>query len=338
MHESIDASSQRVAAARAQGDSAALAQALLQHANALAQLMRLEEAVQAVDEAVALHRARGAADDERRCLLVGAEMLRLLGRTAAARERATRALSGASPADTAQAQALLGGIALAEGDAAAAEAAFDRALQLQPDGAAPAWWRGRAQARATLGRFADAAQDMQAAQRRCVEVGDRAAARRAAIEAATAWHSARRFDRAAHLIDDTLADAQADADHAALGALHVLRATQSLEHGDASAARTQLLAAREQALLARAPDVYISAAVALSRLADHAGDRLQAYAALATGWATVSDLLGALLAGQTFKPLLKALRERWGAADFDAARAAYEAERRSAGATKAQRG
>lgn len=330
MSASIHASTERVAHARAAGDAAPLAHALLEHADALARAARLAEALQAIDEAAELQHRRGAAADERRCLLLAAETARLLGRPAATRAYAQRALAGADAAGVAQVQALLAGAALAEGDAASADALFGQALGALPDATAPAWWRGRALARAALGRFDDAAQDLEAAARRCTALGDLFAAHQAAIEAATAWQRASHPDRAAALIEQTLATARAAGDRAALGSLELLRATLSLESGDAAAAREQLLGAREHALAARAPDTYIAAVSGLSRIAEQAGERLDAYAMLATGWATVSDVLGPRLAREAFAPQLKVLRERWGTVAFDAVRATYETERRAA--------
>jgi tetratricopeptide (TPR) repeat protein len=143
--------------------------------------------------------------------------------------------------DHAQAQAVVGEIALSDGDAAGAAQAFDSALAITRD--APAWWRSRARARAALGRFEDAAADLETAHER-------------------------------------------------------------------SLART----ARRRRL---------------ARLAEHAGDDLGAYGTLATGWATVSDLLGPELARAAFEPVLREMRLRWGGERFDAARGAHEAARRA---------
>lgn len=323
-----DASARHVAAARARGDAMVLAQALLAHADVLAKAVRLDEALQAVDEAAVLQHAHGAVADEQRSLLIAAEMSRLLRRHDAARAYAWRVLACADEAAAAQAEALLGGIALDEGDAAGAEVAFTQALRRQPAAAAPSWWRGRAKARAARGHFNEAALDLETATQCCVNIGDSAAALLASVEAATAWQQARQGERAVALIDSTITSACAAGDHTALGMLALLQATRALEIADAGAARMHLLAARQHALEARAPDTYIASVVALSRLDDRAGDRVQAYTALATGWATVADLLGASLARQAFEPLLKALRERWGALAFDATRAAYEQNRK----------
>ncbi len=320
--------------AAAANDQAPLrqAEALLRQADTLARAMRLPQALEAIEQAAEIQRAAGAQDAHRRSSLLAAETARLLGQFERSRRHAGTAIEGADPdpAMAAQAHALLAAADLAQGDAAGAEVRFGRAIDAVPGATAPAWWQMRAQARLALGRAADAALDLEAAAQRCREIGDGVAERQAAVQAACAWHAAGQRDAVERVLAGTEAAAQAAGDAAALGSAAVLRATLALEAGDAAAARTRLLAAREHALAARAPETYIAAASGLAQLAEQAGDRTGAYAALATGWATVSDLLGAELARGSFEPPLRALRERWGAAAFAAARAAYEAQRRGA--------
>ena len=329
MDPSLQATADQLTQARAQSDPARLADALLRHANALAVAGQLAPASLALDEALQLQRQRGARDDVLRCLLLSAELLRLQGRRAEAGERAREglAMTAAGTVDHAQAQAVVGEIALSDGDAAGAEQAFDVALAIARD--APAWWRSRARARAASGRFEEAATDLETAHDRWLVLHDDAAARRAAIEAATAWRRADRIERASQVVAATIAEARAASDESALGALELLNATAALERRDAEAARAHAQAARTHALAARAPDTYIGAAVTLAKLAEHAGDDMGAYGTLATGWATVSDLLGRELARSTFEPVLRELRLRWGAERFDAARSAYESARRA---------
>ena len=329
MDPTLQATAEQLTQARAQSDAARLADALLRHANALAATGQLADASAALDEALQLQRRRDARDDVLRCLLLSAELLRLQGHRAEAAERAREGLSMTAPGtpDRAQAQAVVGEIALSDGDAPGAERAFDETLAISSH--APAWWRSRARARAALGRFEEAATDLETAADRCTALNDGTGARRAAIEAATAWHRARRVDRAAALMAATSAQARAARDEAALGALELLAATAALERRDAGAARAHAQAARTHALAARAPETYIGAAIALSTLAEHANDDVAAYGTLASGWATLSDLLGADLARTAFEPVLREQRLRWGAPRFDAARGAYEASRRA---------
>ena len=330
MDPTLTATADHLAQARTQPDAARLADALLRHANALAAAGKLAEASAALDEALQVQRQRDSRDDMLRCLLLSAELLRLQGRREEASGRVHEGLALTAPGsiDHAQARAIAGEIALSNGDAAGAEHAFDIALAIARD--APAWWRARARARAALQRFEEAALDLEAVRDLCARSRDGASARHAAVEAATAWQQARRFDRANALVTTTLADARAANDEAALGALELLNTTTALARQDGAAARAHAQAARTHALAARAPDTYIGAAVALARLAAQAGDDTAAYGTLATGWATISDLLGPELARATFEPLLREQRLRWGAERFDAARADYEASRRAA--------
>src|SRR5664279_989108 len=163
MDPSLQATVDQLAQARAQPDPARLADALLRHANALAAHGQLAQASTALDEALQVQRQRESRDDVLRCLLASAELLRLQGRRAEARARAAEALAlsiEGSP-DQAQALAVSGEIALSDGDADAADQSFTAALAIAPD--PPAWWRSRARARSVLGRFAQAATDLEAA-------------------------------------------------------------------------------------------------------------------------------------------------------------------------------
>ena len=329
MTSALDTTSGQLDAARQQGSAAVLADALLRQADALVRAGRLAEADDAVIEASQLHRARQAGPDEARCLCLSAGLQRLQGHFDAAERRATAALALTSQAGTqaAEIHAERGQIALARGDADAAVHAFSAAIDC--GGAAPACWRGRAKAHAIAGRFAQAATDLDDAEHHHRGAGDMAGAVRAAIEAATAWQQMRCFDRAEQIVERVRPDALTSNDHEALAGLALLSTTHALETGDVAAARRHALAARQYALDSCAAAAYIGAAVALSRLDERAGDRPGAYAALATGWATLADLIGPALARSTFEPLLRDLRTRWGASAFDAARQSHEAGRKA---------
>ncbi len=205
--------------------------------------------------------------------------------------------------------------------------AFSAAIAVGAD--TPACRHGRARAHAIAGRFVDAAADLDHAEGLHRQLGDSAGALRAAIEAATAWQQARRFDQAQQIVQRVQADALALPDPEALAGLALLSTTHAIEAGDIAAARHHALAARRHALDAAAAAPYIGAAVALSRIEERCGDRPAAYTALATGWATLGDLLGPALARSTFEPLLRDLRSRWGASAFDAARQSHEVGRKA---------
>jgi hypothetical protein len=67
----------------------------------------------------------------------------------------------------------------------------------------------------------------------------------------------------------------------------------------------------------------------MADLSEVAGDEAGAYAALATGWATVSDVLGPEAARLAYEPRLRALRERLGSERFDDVKRSYEARSRA---------
>lgn len=347
MSTSIETSLAAVTAAHAAGDTRVLADTLLRHADVLLRAGRLADAAGAVDQAAGLQHDCGAVLDQARCLRMAATLQRLQGHFDAAKTRAQAALeltlahaTANAPqisADTGAARdvmamevgaayAELGEIALAQSDPASALDAFNLALA-DGSGAPAARWRGRAKAMALAGRFESAAADLETAVQLLESSGDTTNALRVTVEAATAWQQARRFDRAQALVTAAQPRALSAGDEEALAGLALLSATDALERKDAAAARDFALAARGHALASRTATPYIGAAIALARIDEQRGDVRGAYAALATGWATVGDLIGAGLARAAFEPLLRGLRERRGVSAFNQARSAYEAER-----------
>ena len=332
LQAAVDASAHAVQVARSGADPSGLAHTLMRHANTLVRAGRLADAYAAVDEAGALQQVCGAVLEQSRCLRLGATLLRLQGRLGEARTRADEALALTAGDASGQGAtyAELGDIALAQAEPRAAVDAFDAAIATSAH-ALPDWRRGRARALALAGDFAGAAQELERAAGQLRATGAEATALRMEVEAATAWQQTRRFDRARAIVDAALVRARASGDTEVLAALALLAATDALVRGDPAAARGHATAARDHALTSRAPTAYIGAAVALSRIDEYAGDLTAAYGALASGWATLGDLLGADLARQAFEPLLRGLRQRIGPAEFDAARAEYETARRHAG-------
>ena len=125
-----------------------------------------------------------------------------------------------------------------------------------------------------------------------------------------------------------LAEGRAAGDAAAVADTCLLLCAQAFQRGDAAAARDAALQAREAALQAVAAPRYLAAARALAEAHDALGERIEAYRALATAWATLGDLLGAETARAWVEPLLAGLARRWGAAAFKEVRAAHDDERR----------
>lgn len=298
--------------------------ALIVRADILVRAGQYAEARAALDEAAAM-------DDEAMCLQFAGTLSRFEGDLAGAATRCARALDacgGAGPAAV-LAHTELGEIALVRGDHAAAVAAFGAALAANGEPAAPLL-RRRATAYSLGGRPREAVRDLDAAYGIVRRAGDRAGAIRTLIEKATVEQEAGLLADAAHTIGRALGPASQHRDHAALADLHLLRAAQAVGGRDVPAAAEAAQRARTEALAARAPGAYIGAAHAIARLAEAAGDRPAAYAALAAGWATLGDLVGPDLARMAFESTLRDLRDRWGAA-FGEIKRTYEAGRRRAG-------
>ena len=310
---------------------------------------------QTLDHAALAHQRAGRNDTALRCWLLAATLCRLQVQPADAAERSGRALAlqgAATPGLlAADLQAEIGEIALAQGRADAALAAFAAALArldelptaaAQPEPRRRGWLHHHARAAVAAGQAELALQDLDALQALCRQAGDADAARRAAVERATVLQQlgrdAQAMQAAAELEHDIAALAADGAVPAerqqALAAdradLHLLRCTEALRQGHGAAALAQARAAREQALVGRSAGAYIGAALAISRLSDAAADRSSAYAALATGWATLADLLGPTLARAAFAPPLQALRRAWGAAAFDTVKRDHDRRRRAA--------
>lgn len=119
------------------------------------------------------------------------------------------------------------------------------------------------------------------------------------------------------------------ASEAALAQVDAAEATAALEGGDVPRARALYGSARDRALEVVDPATYIAAVNGLAMACELGGDRVAAYGSLASGWVTISDLLGDGVGAEAFRPPLQRLRERWGAADFARIKAAHDAARRT---------
>jgi hypothetical protein len=131
-------------------------------------------------------------------------------------------------------------------------------------------------------------------------------------------------------------DAPAAGASAALAAERALRAdlafvaaARALDAGDLSTALAEIRAARRHALAGVAVIQYLAAAIAESAVAELLGDDHAAYGSLATGYATLGDVVGRALSASTFDSPLRTLRDRWGADRFARAKRAYDRSRRS---------
>lgn len=337
MKGTLENATRRLAEARQRADDDDIADALARHANVLVENGQTGAAQTELDEAAAIHRARGRVYDEARCTHFAATLCRFQGRLDEAKQRASRALelSEFKGPIAVSAQTELGEIALIEGRGAEAAAAYRAALEagegtglIAP--ARAALLRKRAAALVLAGQFHEAIRDLEIAYELLTQEGDHASATRTLIEQATAFQHAGQFAEAEQTIFRAKEHAEQNRDRAALADVHLLLATQALNHRDAAAALASAKAARTEALAANAPTSYVGAALTIAELAESAGDRVAAYESLATGWATLADLLGRDLARAAFEPKLKEKRERWGAEEFQRIKSAYEAQRRGA--------
>ena len=327
-------SDQALASARDRGDPDALAEALAVHANALVKAGRLTEAQKEIDEVAAIHRSRGRPDDEARYTTLAATLSRLTGDLEGARSRASHALSivpSDSPAATAATTELVD-IALAQRNTSEAASLAERVLTAAttglPNAVRATLLRKRANALASMGRLQEAAAELAKALAILRDNGEGPAARRTMVELATALQQTD-ATAAERVRKEAMDDAVAASDFAVVADLHLLEATHATQHRDGDAAMAAALSARDAALKGVSPAAYISAAAAISSLADKRNDRLGAYEALAVGWATLRDLLGDIAAQKAFEPLLLRLRARWGSAAFDEVKSRYEARRRA---------
>ncbi|GAA5024702.1 hypothetical protein [Actinopolymorpha pittospori] len=283
---------------------------------------------------VAAEYAERAPAEAAKALRLGAGLSRLLGRPREGLDRAERAirLADGVAGVVAAARLEVAEARLALGEAAAAARAFD-ALAREPGRTVEerlSLRRRQADALASEGQVDAATEVLRTAAADAVAGGAASEAAGALVQGVALAQGEGRSD----LVDvlrsaagRTAADAGSPG---ALAELDLLTAARSLARGDLAAARSAARSARGHALEAIQPLAYLAAVLAGSRIADRVGDRVDAYRLLATGYATLADLLGAELSRQTFEPELLALRDRWGAEAFASVKAAHDAARRRA--------
>ena len=159
---------------------------------------------------------------------------------------------------------------------------------------------------------------------------------RARIEQASAWASiadpgnqnaALHRSQADSAMEQARTQAEGIADLGALADLAMLRSTLALYDNNVDQALAAATQAQDLALQAVQPISYTTSTLAISKLSEEKGDRLQAYRALAVGWATLGDLMGEELGKATFGPKLQELVDKWGEEEFVRVRDAYAASR-----------
>lgn len=317
-------------------DAPHAADALVAQADALVRASKWTEALALLDEAVALHHRAQQAQREAQCLRMSAALCRFAGRPADAQRRAAQALALVGPDDplVVAAWTEIAEAAMQQQLADEAEVAWSQAwAAAQRSTATPsaqaALLQRRAVVRAHAGRTDAAIDDLQAACALWRDAGDEVALRRTQAEWATLLETAGRSAECATLLHALHDSAQRAGDPQALADVALLHAAQALRRRDPAAAREAALQARDAALQAVNPVSYFAAARTIATAADAAGDRVQAYRALATAWATLGDLLGADTARAWVTPALEAFKRQWGDAGFAAARAEHDRQRRS---------
>jgi hypothetical protein len=177
-----------------------------------------------------------------------------------------------------------------------------------------------------LGRDADAAADLHRASDVLAAGGQGASAAAADLELAGLLAEVDPAGR-----DAAVAAARERAGEAGAGSVlaqvAVAEGLTALARGDAPTARERFAEAIEAALAGVDAATYIAAAAGMAEAAEADGDRVAAYRALASGWVTVSDLLGREVGAEAFRPLLQAARRRWGAAVFADVKAEHDRAR-----------
>ena len=279
-------------------------------------------------QAAALHAQAGRSYDEARCLQLAATLQRFSGDAAAAgallQRAAARPVADLPLAVSIQAEAAEQAHAAGRMDEALA--AWTACLAIAESaglGAAgmTALLDRRSEAALWLGQFDQAEADL----RRACALSDTATALRLRAQHAGRLLDLGELQRAA----DALPPAEVTQDAQTRAMLLTQQARLARLSGDIDAARRHAEAARVAAREAVAPLPYFTASVELAEAFDAAGDRPHSCGALATAWATLSDLLGREVARSWVEPCLFALRLRWGDEAFAAARQAHDAARRA---------
>lgn len=308
---------------------------LLQQANRRVQDGDWRGAARLLKQAAVLAEGEGCGAEAARAHQMAASLLRFSGDTegALASAQALAATATADPDRVAFAAAAERAEALAAaGDGEAAVAAYRDALTYADVLRFPPTWRaavlrrlGEAQAR--TGSLAAARASYAEARALHAQSGDTSGARLVDVEYAEALVGV----AAGSDLTAAIVAAQAAQQDAALAPrLALLRARLALQQGDVAAALGAAQETRELALDAVEPVSYFAAAALLAQIHVIAGDRMAAYRALASAWATLGDLLGRDIAASWVRPLLLALAVQWGEAGFAQVKAAYDAERHAA--------
>lgn len=312
------------------------ADALVERAAELIEAGKLGDALAALDTARPLYEREGDEHAIARCLQLSATVCRLSGELAPALERAREAERRAAAATPTRVAAITeqGEVEILRGEHGAAADHYARALEegrgagLLPDHAARLM-RKRGMVLAAAGRFEEASASMREARALHEQTGARGEARRAIVELAVVLEQAGDGDAVERVIAEGLEVAGETGDAHVAADLELLAAGRAVQRQDLDEAIACARRARTHALQATAVLSYISAVMSIADIANATGDRDAAYEALASGWVTTGDAIGADAARQVFEPKLAALRDAWGDAAFASVRDAYNDRRRA---------
>lgn len=326
----------QLAEARRRNDPERLASALTDHANSLIKDGKITAARAMLDEAAAINHRLQKIYDEARCTHLAATLCRMEGNLAEALKRVQRADALADPGTPVAVSVATeyAEIALQEKDSLRAAAAYKKAFDEGQiagltDTAKASLLRKRANALVMSAHLMDAAADLDSAYILLSQAGDKTNAVRTLIEKATTLHQGGYHEAVQETLHNAFREARASKDDHALSDLHMVEATIAIERKNLSAALDAAMAAREHALIAIAPLSYVAAAIAIADIHEASKNHLAAYASLASGWATVSDLLGQEASKGLFENKMLALRESWGSEKFKQIKESYENQRRA---------
>lgn len=316
---------------RTEGSREQLAEALEKLASILMQEVDLLEAATTLEEAATLWSEIGTKDRQGNCLILAASSRRLAGDLTGARRVLEKGLGAELPSR------LKDGFdvewceqELANGRPANAYNCFTHVINRLADELEPmqlSQLYQRRAAAATANRQArDAADDFLQSATIFKNQGFHADAEASAL-AAAAVLAEDDPDTAESIMSQIYKTVPADGAAAARRGL--VGGKVALEMGNLVLALMRFDQARQGALDVREPISYRTAAVEASHAAESLGDFETAYARLATGWASLSDILGRDIAAQMMRPELEGLRERIGTGNFAAVKQEYEKKRRS---------
>jgi tetratricopeptide (TPR) repeat protein len=313
------------------------AYALMQAAVGLIPEGRWREAARALEEAASMHAEAGRSYDEARCLQLAATLRRSGGEAGKAHTLVERAAAVAPAALTlaVSISAEEAETALAEGRYQEAVAAWTKALDngrqsgLKPEGIS-AILRRRAASCMALGKIEQANSDFDRACQTLEDAGTKETALFVRIEQAELLWRYGQSSEAERLATRLEADlAGKEASPHLLAELLVLRARLARAVGETDKALNYARRSRDAALQAIAPVSYFAASVELAEALQEQRDFSNAYGALSTAWATLSDVLGNDTALSWIEPCLLTYQLRWGEPVFRQAKKEYEARRRA---------